>query len=108
MTDNTAGIHKPDANPVVALLLTWFVLGIGHLVINGQQRKWIYTLVASLIGTILCCVPGIIVSVCSIIDSYQTAQRLQSGETIPENEYTFVPLFKICRMIDKTATCSRA
>lgn len=44
-------IRKPDANPIVAALLTWFVLGLGHLIINGQQRKWIFTLVAGLVDS---------------------------------------------------------
>ena len=48
MSQNT--ISKPDANPVVAALLTWLVFGIGHLVINGQQRKWLFTLIATFIG----------------------------------------------------------
>jgi hypothetical protein len=101
-------IHKPDANPVVALLLTWFLFGIGHLVINGQQRKWLMTLAASLVGLVACLVPGIVIAIFSVVDAYQTAERLQKGETIPENEYTFVPLFKIISAIDKTATCSGA
>ena len=103
-----AKITKPDANPVVALLLTWFVFGIGHILINGQQRKWLYLLVAGIIGSFLCLLPGIIIQVFSIIDSYQTAERLQKGEEIDENEYSFVPLFKLMKMIDGTATCSRA
>lgn len=97
-------ITKPEANPIVALLLTWFVFGIGHLVINGQQRKWIFTLIASFVGSILCLIPGIIVGICSVIDAYKTAERLQKGETIDENEYSFEPLYKIIKMIDKTAT----
>jgi hypothetical protein len=101
-------IQKPDANPVVAALLTWLVLGTGHLLINGQQRKWLYTLGAGLVGTLLCCVPGIVVGVLSIVDAYQTAERLQAGEAIPENEYTQPLLFKIISAVDKTATCSRA
>jgi hypothetical protein len=101
-------IQKPDANPVVAALLSWFVFGIGHLVINGQQRKWLMTLAASLIGSILCCVPGVVISILSIIESYKTAQRLQAGETIGENEYTDPLLFKIVRYIDSTATCNKA
>ena len=101
-------IQKPDANPIVAALLTWFVLGTGHLFINGQQRKWLMILAASLIGSILCCVPGIVVGVLSIIDAYKTAERLKAGEAIPENEYSMPLLFKIVRMIDKTATCSTA
>jgi hypothetical protein len=101
-------IRKPEANPIVALLLTWFVLGTGHLIVNGQQRKWIYSLISSLIGSILCCVPGIVVGVLSVVEAYQTAQRLQAGEEIGENEYTNPTYFKIVKMIDKTATCSRA
>jgi TM2 domain-containing membrane protein YozV len=101
-------IQKPDANPIVAALLTWFVLGTGHYFINGQQRKWLYTLLAGIIGSILCCVPGIVVGVLSVIDSYQTAERLERGEAIPENEYTNATLYKIVSYIDKTATCSRA
>ena len=100
-------IRKPEANPIVSALLTWFVLGVGH-VINGQTRKWGFTLLASLIGSILCCIPGIVVSILSVVDSYQTAQRLQAGEEIPENEYTNPTLFKIVSYLDKTATCSRA
>ena len=100
-------ITKPDANPVLALILTWFVLGTGHYFINGQQRKWLYTLIAGLVGTLLCCVPGMIIGICSIIDAYQTAERLQKGETIGENEYTFPLLFKIMSKFDKEATCTR-
>lgn len=101
-------IQKPDANPVVAALITWLLLGSGHVIINGQQRKWLYTLAATFGGSLLCCLPGIVISILSIVDSYQTAERLRSGEAIPENEYTQPLLFKIVSYIDKTATCSRA
>jgi uncharacterized membrane protein YedE/YeeE len=105
---NMATIKKPDANPVVALLLTWFVFGLGHLLINGQQRKWMYTLIAGIIGSFLFFIPGMIIGVCSIIDAYQTADRLSKGEEIGENEYTFEPLYKIMSFIDKTATLKGA
>jgi len=101
-------ISKPDANPVVSLLLTAFVFNLGHLLINGQQRKWLFTLIAIFIGYILLFLPGMLMSVLSIIDSYQTAERLQKGETIPENEYTFVLLYKIMKILDSTATCKAA
>jgi hypothetical protein len=101
-------IQKPEANPIAAALLTWLLLGSGHMLINGQQRKWLYTLGATFIGTLLCCLPGIVVGILSIVDSYQTAERLRSGEAIPVNEYTQPMLFKIVSYIDKTATCSRA
>ena len=103
-----AKISKPDANPVVSALLTALVLNLGHYLINGQQRKWLFTLLAILIGSVLCCIPGWVVMILSIIDSYQTAQRLAAGESIDENEYTSPMLFKIVSYIDKTATCSRA
>lgn len=103
-----ATISKPDANPVVAALLTWFLFGTGHLIINGQQRKWMFTLIATIVGYILCVLPGVVIAILSIIDSYQTAERLKNGEAIPENEYSMPMLFKIVSMIDKTATCSKA
>jgi hypothetical protein len=101
-------IQKPDANPVVAALLTWLVLGSGHYFINGQQRKWLFTLLTTFVGSLACCLPGIVLSVLSIVDAYQTAERLKAGETIPENEYSQPLLFKAARIFDKTATCSRA
>ena len=101
-------ISKPDANPVVALLLTAFVLGLGHLIVNGQQRKWMYTLIGSIVGSCACILPGIVIAVLSIVDAYQTAERLQKGEAIGENEYTFAPLFKIMSYVDKEATCKNA
>ena len=103
-----ATIKRPDANPLVALLLTWFVFGLGHLLINGQQRKWLFTLLAGIIGSICCVLPGIFMGILSIVDAYQTAERLQKGEEIGENEYTLPLLYKIISKIDKEATCSKA
>lgn len=100
-------IQKPDANPVVAALLTC-VFFLGHFLTNGQQRKWLFNLIAYCIGVVLCCLPGILIFVLSVIDAYKTAERLKNGEAIPENEYTMPMLFKIVRYIDKTATCAAA
>ncbi len=97
-------IRKPDANPILAVLLTWFLLGSGHVIVNGQQRKWIFTLVATFVGQFLCVLPGIVVALLSIVDAYQTAQRLQAGEEIGENEYSNETLFKIVSKLDSTAT----
>ena len=103
-----ATISKPDANPVLAALLTWLVFGTGHFFINGQQRKWLFTLIAAIVGSILCLLPGVVISILSIIDAYKTAERLKGGEAIPENEYSMPLLFKVVSIIDKTATCSAA
>lgn len=101
-------ISKPDANPIAAAILTWFVLGIGHIVINGQTNKWIMTIVVTFIGSILCVLPGVVLGILSVVDSYKTAERLKAGESIPENEYSNVLLFKVCKLIDKKATCKLA
>jgi hypothetical protein len=101
-------VHRPEVNPVVSAILTAFVFNLGHFLVNGQQRKWLMTLIATVVGTILCCVPGCIIWVLSVLDSYQTADRLRREETILENEYSQPWLFKIVRLIDNTATCSRA
>ena len=97
-----AKISKPEANPIVAALLTFFVLNLGHLLINGQQRKWLFILIAAIIGN-LCCIGGLIVMILSTIDAYQTAERLKAGQEIEENEYTNALLFKIVKILDKTA-----
>ena len=98
-----AKITKPDANPIVAALLTFLVLNLGHLIINGQQKKWIMTLVAGLIGTVLCCIPGMVIGILSTIDAYKTAEKLKAGKEIDENEYSNALLFKICKILHKDA-----
>ena len=64
-------------------------------------------MVTSLIGSCLC-LPGILVGILGVVDSYQTAARLQKGEAIGENEYSNALLYKICKIIDKKATCKNA
>jgi len=99
-------IRKPEANPILALLISIFVYNAGH-VYNDQTTKWSVTTLFIVIGSILCLLPGLFIWVLSVIDSYQTAQRLNSGESIPENEYSFSLLYKIIQILDKSATCSR-
>lgn len=96
-------IRNPNANPVVALLLNIFVLaGLGDMVI-GQNHKGIMVFLCALLGTCMCCVPGILVAVLSHVDVYLCAAALQRGETLGENEYKQELLYKIVKMIDKTA-----
>src|SRR4051812_25784022 len=97
-------VSRPDANPALAALLTGLVLGTGHLIVNGQPRKWGYSLLATLAGCCACLIPGIAIAIFSIIDAYQTAERLRAGEVLGENEYTFPLMFKAARIFDKTAT----
>jgi hypothetical protein len=107
-SSDTDKISKPDANPVLAAILTWFAFGLGHIIVNGQTNKWIWITVTSMVGMILCCIPGMVISILSIVDAYQTAVRLKNGETIGQNEYSFPLLYKICKILDKKATCKNA
>jgi hypothetical protein len=100
-------IQKPDANPALAALLAVF-FDLGHIVVNGQQRKWVVTTLLVHAGFVLCCVPGIVLRILSVIDAYQTAERLMAGESLSENEYTLPALFKIVKLVDATATCAGA
>jgi len=96
-------IHNTNANPVVSLLLSIFVLlGLGHMVI-GQTNKGLMILLCGIIGSCLCCVPGIAVAILGHVDAFQCASALQRGETLGENEYKQELLYKIVKVIDKTA-----
>ena len=105
--NNPKMISKPGANPLLALLISIFVYGAGH-VYNGQTAKWSVISLSIVVGSVLCALPGLFMWVLCIIDSYQTAQRLNSGESIHENEYSLPLLYNIIKVIDKEATCSRA
>jgi hypothetical protein len=105
---NPKMIAKPDASPILALFLTLLAYNTGH-VYNGQiGTKWPVTTLLIVVGSVLCALPGLFILVLSIIDSYQTAERLKSGETISENEYSLPLLYTIVKFIDKAATCSKA
>jgi hypothetical protein len=103
---NPKMISKPGASPILAAVIA-VLYGLGA-VYNGQASKWTVILLLSVIGAILCVLPGIFLWVLGIIDAYQTAERLHSGESIPENEYSLPLLYNIAKVIDKTATCSKA
>jgi len=100
-----ATIKKPDANPVVALLLC-FIFNLGHLIVNCQQKKCMWTFILCLVT--LPFAVGIVFFAFSVVDAYQTAERLQKGEEIGENEYSLPILYSIIKIIDKTATCKSA
>jgi hypothetical protein len=97
-----AKVSKPDANPVVAALLC-LVFNLGHLVINGQQKKWLMSFIAIFVGYILCCVPGVVILIASIVDAYKTAEKLKAGKEIDENEYSVKLLYSVCKIIHKDA-----
>ena len=99
-------IGKPGASPILALVFAIF-FNFGELY-NGQVSKWTVAILLQTIGLILCVLPGLFIWVLRIIDAFQTAERLGSGESIPDNEYSMPLLYNIVKIIDKSATCSRA
>jgi hypothetical protein len=96
-----AKISKPDANPMIAALLC-LILSLGHFIINGQQKKWLMILVASIVLSFTCC-GGILMLILSIMDAYKTATKLKAGKEIDENEYSVKLLYTICKIIHKDA-----
>jgi TM2 domain-containing membrane protein YozV len=99
-------ITKPSASPILAAACS-IIWGMGALY-NGQMSKWAVLVLIMWLGCMICALPGVFIWVLGIIDAYQTAQRLESGESLPENEYSLPLLYNIAKIIDQTATCSRA
>lgn len=98
-----AKISKPDANPVVAVILTYF-WGLGHMITNGQKEKFIKCLIGLIISVVLCCVPSLPFTILSMIDAYKTAVKLKAGKEIDEHEYSYKLFYSIMKIIDKQAT----
>jgi len=94
-----AKITKPDANPILAALLC-LIFQLGHFVINGQQRKWLFILIVTFVS---CCFSPIMI-VLSVIDAYKTAEKLKAGKEVDETEYSFKPLYSIMKFVQKDAT----
>lgn len=96
-------VARNDVNPIVALLLNVFVLlGLGDIMI-GQTNKGLIKLLCAVVGMCACCVPGVLIAILSHIDVYLCATALQRGESLGENEYKQELLYKIVKMIDKSA-----
>ena len=78
-------IQKPDTNPIVAGLANVLICGLplGYLMI-GQQKKAVITFIAtvalSFVGV------GMIIPWIAAYDAYLLGQKLQSGQSIGENE----------------------
>jgi hypothetical protein len=95
-------LENKSVNPLVALAASFFCLPLGAIVL-GQTRKGLMITLATMIGCCLCILPGILVSWMGIFDSYVTAQALADGKPVGENEYTVEALYKIVKILDKTA-----
>ena len=97
-----AKITKPDANPIIAALLSFLIPGLGDVVINGQQKKFLMILVCTIVLNITCC-GGLIMWILGIMEAYATATKLKAGKEIDENEYSVKLVYNICKIVHKEA-----
>ena len=78
-------ISKPDANPILLAILNWFFC-IGYFMM-GQKKKCIIGIVVVILTNVVTCgTLGWIVMLVFVYDAYLLGQKLQSGQSIGENE----------------------
>ena len=97
-----AVMENKNVNPIVAVLASWFLPGLG-LVILGQGKKGWMLLATTFIATLLCCIPGWVVAIMGMIEAYKVAKAVEDGETIDEHEYKIELLYKVCKILHKEA-----
>lgn len=84
-------ITKPDANPILLLILNLIVCGIpvGHFMV-GQTKKGVILLVATWVLYVVGL--GWIITLVGAYDIYLLGQKLATGAAIGQNENGFKPL----------------
>lgn len=73
-----SALPPPQKNVHAAVVLSFFFPGFGQ-VYNGQYKKGILVLVATIFGLYFFLVPGIVILVAGVYDAYRTAQRQNAG-----------------------------
>lgn len=76
-----SALPPPHKNVHAAVVLSFFFPGFGQ-VYNGQYKKGLLVLVATILGLYLFLVPGIVILGAGVYDAYRTAQRQNAG-TMP-------------------------
>jgi TM2 domain-containing membrane protein YozV len=88
MFNSTMQIHPsdPPKNPIVAALLSFFLLGgVGQMYL-GQTKKGVILLIATLL--LYCAFGlGVIPNILGTIDAYMLADKLQKGQPIGDMEW---------------------
>ncbi len=77
-------ISKPDTNPIIVAIMNLWLLGGGGYFIMGQKKKAIISIVATVI--LACIGIGAFIPLITAYDAYLLGQKLQSGQSIGENE----------------------
>lgn len=103
-----ANVENKRINPVVALIANWFVFGILGYILIGQTKKGVMVVIATIIGSVLCFLPGLLIAVLGLVDVFVTAQAIEKGLEIDENEYKNELLYKIVKIIHKDAVFKSA
>lgn len=75
---------NPEKSPGIAALCSLIFTGLGQ-VYNGNFGRGFLILVGTMIGSLFCFIPGLIVAIYGIYDAYSTAKRMNAGE-IPYKE----------------------
>lgn len=73
-----SALPPPQKNVHAAVVLSFFFPGFGQ-VYNGQYRKGILFLVATIFGFYFFLVPGLVILGAGVYDAYKTAQRQNTG-----------------------------
>lgn len=68
----------PQKNVHAAVVLSFFFPGFGQ-VYNGQYKKGIFVLVATIFGLYFFLIPGIVILCAGVYDAYRTALRQNAG-----------------------------
>ena len=80
-------IQKRDTNPILILVCNLVVGGALGYFLMGQQKKAIISAVIFVVGVPLTCFLMLFIwPLVTAYDGYLLAQKLQSGQTIGENE----------------------
>jgi hypothetical protein len=81
-----AVLEKKGIDPILAAVANWFGSSILGYVLIGQTDKGIKVMIAVLIGSCCCILPGSIIAILAIIDAYQVALAVQNDEEVDEHE----------------------
>jgi TM2 domain-containing membrane protein YozV len=75
----------PPKNPIVAAILSLFLLGGVGQIYLGQTKKGIIIIVATLV--LSCIGIGVVIPIVGAIDAYMMADKLQKGEAIGDMQW---------------------
>lgn len=86
-------ITKPDANPIILAVANFFVFGAAGYFLAGQKKKamiaggTIFALYCLSVCTLGLLSPLVLVANCIFaFDAYKIGEKLQSGQSVGENE----------------------